>query len=89
MKMQVNIKIDAAVKREAQKQAHKLGLSLSSVVNATLSQFARTGELTVSAASRMTPQLEALVAEARREYATGKSAGPFGSAAEMMRDLDA
>ncbi|TSC61636.1 MAG: Uncharacterized protein G01um101448_625 [Parcubacteria group bacterium Gr01-1014_48] len=89
MKTQVNIKIDEAVKRAAQRQAHKLGLSLSSVVNATLSQFARTGELTVSAASRMTPQLEALVAEARREYAAGTSAGPFDSAEGMIRDLDA
>lgn len=89
MKTQVNIKIDVEVKREAQKRAQKLGLSLSSVVNATLSQFARTGELTLSVAPRMTPQLEALVSEGRKEYAAGKYVDAFRSAGEMIESLDA
>ena len=72
MKTQVNLKIDTHVKERAQKRASDLGLSLSSIVNATLSQFARTGELELSVAPRMTPFLEALVKEARAEYETGK-----------------
>jgi addiction module RelB/DinJ family antitoxin len=72
MKTQVNLKIDSSIKKNAQKRAKELGLSLSSVVNATLSQFARTGELELSVAPRMTPFLESLVKEARAEYEAGK-----------------
>ncbi len=72
MKTQVNLKIDPSVKKNAQKRAKELGLSLSSVVNATLSQFARTGELELSSAPRMTPFLENLVKEARSEHEAGQ-----------------
>ncbi len=72
MKTQVNLKIDLHIKNGAQKRAKELGLSLSSVVNATLSQFARTGELELSVAPRMTPFLESLVKEARAGYEAGK-----------------
>ena len=74
MKTQVNLKIDIHVKERAQKRAEELGLSLSSVVNATLSQFARTGELQLSSAPTMTPFLETVVKEARAEYEAGKLA---------------
>lgn len=77
MKTQVNIKIDSAVKKEAQKMAEELGLSLSSVVNAILKQFARTGELELSSAPKITPYLEELILEARKDYAEGKYSGPF------------
>ena len=69
MKTQVNLKIDVVVKKNAQKRAAEIGLSLSSVVNATLAQFARTGELELSSAPKMTPYLERLVKEAREDYA--------------------
>ena len=72
MKTQVNLKIDTHIKEKAQKMAQELGLSLSSVVNATLGQFARTGELQLSVAPRMTPFLEDIVKEARAEYEAGK-----------------
>ena len=72
MKTQVNLKIDTHIKEKAQKMAQELGLSLSSVVNATLSQFARTGELQLTVAPRMTPFLEDIVKEARAEYEAGK-----------------
>jgi addiction module RelB/DinJ family antitoxin len=88
MKTQVNLKIDVRVKENAQKRAAELGLSLSSVVNATLSQFARTGELELSVAPRMTPYLEALVIEARKEYLAGKTSGPFTTADDLMEHLN-
>ena len=72
MKTQVNLKIDSQIKKSAQKRAKELGLSLSSVVNATLSQFARTGELHLFATPKMTPFLENLVNEAREDYKAGK-----------------
>jgi len=86
MKTQVNLKIDNDVKEQAQERAKELGLSLSSVVNATLKQFARTGELELSAAPRMTPYLEELVLEARKEYEEGKTSGPF-DAEQLLQHL--
>ncbi len=87
MKTQVNLKIDTHVKERAQKRAEELGLSLSSIVNATLSQFARTGELSLSSAPRITPYLEELVEEARTEYLGGKTSGPFTTTKDLMKHL--
>ncbi|MCK5060123.1 MAG: type II toxin-antitoxin system RelB/DinJ family antitoxin [Candidatus Pacebacteria bacterium] len=89
MKIQTNIKIDPRIKQNAQKRAKQLGLSLSAVINATLSQFARTGELELSAAPRMTESLELLIAEARKEYEAGKSCGHFKTAKKMVKSLNA
>ncbi len=87
MKSQVNLKIDKDVKKRAQKRAKDLGLSLSSVVNATLKQFARTGELELSSAPKMTPYLEELVIEARKDYAEGKTSGPFDNVDDLIKHL--
>ena len=88
MKTQVNLKIDNAVKKQAQQRAKELGLSLSSIVNATLKQFARTGELELSAAPKMTPYLEELVLEARKNYKEGNYSGPFDNAEDLMKHLN-
>jgi len=87
MKIQVNLKIDEVVKKNAQRRAKELGLSLSSIVNATLSQFARTGELELSVAPKMTPYLEGLVQEARADYEAGRTSGPFENAEDLMKHL--
>jgi len=87
MKTQINLKIDESVKAKAQERAKELGLSLSAVMNATLSQFARTGELELSVAPRMTPLLEDMVTEARAEYEAGKTSGPFTTADDLMKHL--
>ena len=87
MKTQVNIKIDSDIKHKAQKVAKEMGLSLSSVVNASLTQFARTGELHVSSALKMTPYLENLVREAREDYKKGKTYGPFETVEEFIGHL--
>jgi addiction module RelB/DinJ family antitoxin len=88
MKTQVNLKIDSSVKRDAQKRAAELGLSLSSLVNVTLKQFARTGEIQLSVAPKMTPYLESLVTDARLEFEAGKTQGPFKTAEAMIKSLE-
>jgi len=88
MKTQVNLKIDQKIKTLAAQRARELGLSLSAVVNATLRQFANTGELHVTSSHRMTPYLEKLIEEARKDYATKKTVGPFDSAQEMIKSLE-
>lgn len=87
MKTQVNLKIENAVKKKAQKRAKELGLSLSAVVNATLSQFARTGELELSSAPRVTPFLENLVKEARADFEAGKLE-KFDTVDDLMTSLN-
>lgn len=91
MKTQVNLKIDMIVKKQAQKKASELGLSLSSVVNATLKQFARTGVLQLSTSSKtekITPYLEKIIIEARKEFDEGKTPGPFATVDELMKHLN-
>lgn len=88
MRTQVNLKLETSVKERAQERAKELGLSLSAVVNATLSQFARTGELQVSAAPKMTPFLEEMVKEAHAEQALGKLK-TFNTVEELIKDLEA
>ena len=87
MKTQVNLKIDTSVKKNAQKRAKELGLSLSAVMNATLSQFARTGELELSTTPRMTPLLERAVTEARADYEAGKLQ-VFDNAEDLIASLN-
>ncbi len=88
MKTQVNLKIDMDVKTKAQKRASDLGLSLSSVVNATLKQFAKTGELHLSARHKATPYLERVALEARQDRTEGNTSGPFDTADELMSHLN-
>lgn len=88
MKTQVNLKIDDSIKTAAQARAKELGLSLSAVVNATLSQFARTGELHVTSEGEMTPQLAAIIREGQAAYAAGEVSGPFATVDELMEHLE-
>lgn len=87
MKTQVNLKIDSAVKKKAQLRAKEIGLSLSAVMNATLTQFARTGELEFSTAPKMTPLLENIVKEARRDFEAGKLE-VFDNVDDLVSSLD-
>lgn len=89
MKTQVNLKIDSSVKKDAQRRASELGLSLSSLVNVTLKQFARTGTIELSSAPKMTAYLENIVKEARAELVAGKAKGPFLTAEAMIKSLEA
>jgi len=72
----VSIKLDANIKKEAQKAAEDLGLSLSAVVNATLREFVRSKELHVSADWRPTAYLTRVMERAERNYEEGKEVSP-------------
>lgn len=61
MKALINIKTDKEVKKDAQKIAGNLGLSLSAIINAYLKQFVRNKEVYFSIVSKMTPELEKLL----------------------------
>jgi len=86
MKIMMAIKTDVAVKKRAQKVAADLGLTLSAVVNAMLKQFVRDRAIALSAAPKMTPYLESLIAEVEEDLALGNNISkPLRSA----KDIDA
>lgn len=88
MKTILNIKTDRAVKIAAKNAAGDLGMPLGTIVNAFLRQFGRDKEISFSAPHKPTKYLEKIIAEAEREYRTGKAAGPFASVEELRADLE-
>lgn len=89
MKTVINIKADREVKKNAQKLAEELGLSLSDVMNAALRNFIRTREVYVSAVPHMTPELEKLLSVVERDIEQNKNFSPvFTSADEALAYLD-
>jgi len=57
----ISIKTDQEVKKNAQKLAKELGLSLSDVLNSSLRNFVKTREVYFSAMPRMTLELERIL----------------------------
>ena len=89
MQTVLNIKTDAALKKEAQVLAKELGLPLSTVVTRLLLDFVRNGEVMFSNAPRMSPALEALIGEFESDYAHGRGVSPaFATAKDALAYLD-
>ncbi len=63
----IHIKADIKVKEEAQFIADELGLTLTGVINAFLKQLIRTREVRFNAGNKMTPYLEKIIAESRKD----------------------
>ncbi|MBI2053345.1 MAG: type II toxin-antitoxin system RelB/DinJ family antitoxin [Candidatus Sungbacteria bacterium] len=88
MKTLISIRTDKTVKDAAKKLAQDLGFPLSTLVNSYLKQFIRTREAHFSVAPRMTPELEAIIEEAERDFAQNKNISPaFSSMKAAIRYL--
>ncbi len=84
----LNIKIGKKLKESAKETAGKIGVPLSTVVNSFLKQFVRDKEVTFSAQSyMMTPYLELLVEDARKERKTKKETEYFSTAKDFMKSV--
>ena len=82
----LNIKTEKKLKKEAQLVSKKIGVPLSTVVNSFLKQFVRDQEVIFSAKEyKMTPYLESLVEEARKER--GQNKNHFTSPEKMIKSL--
>ncbi len=68
----INIKTNEHTKREAKKVASELGLSLSSVINTYLLQFIRTKEIHLSAAPKISRELETLLGGIEHDIVRGR-----------------
>lgn len=85
----LNIKTDKKLKENAKKVASKIGVPLSTVVNSFLKQFVRDEEVTFSSKSyQMTPYLESLVEEARKERKNKKESEYFSNVKDLMKSLN-
>ena len=85
----INIKVDKETKEKAQLLAKELGLPLSTIVNANLKEFIRSGEATFS----IEPKIKSIVWEelkkATVDYKEGKNISPtFSSAKEAIDYLN-
>jgi addiction module RelB/DinJ family antitoxin len=84
MTVTINVKTDKKTKEEAQRMAADLGFSLSGVINASLKQFVRTGEVYVSL--RVIPAKLELEWIKEMEEAKKTEKG-YTNAEEFMKDL--
>lgn len=88
MKTTIILKADKEVKENAQKLAKELGLNLSAIINANLKQFIRSRSVYFSVMPKMTPELEKLIGQARKDYKAKKNISPvFDSIQEALNYL--
>ena len=83
----ITVKTDPKIKAEAQKIAKEMGLSLSGVINAYLSEFVRTKTLRVSLKEEIpSAALIKAIKESEAEYAKGETKS-FDNVDDLIRDL--
>jgi len=69
----INVKVNKALKREAQDLADEIGVPLTTVITVSLKEFVRSRSLTVSAFPRLRPEIERELNEAIADYKKGKN----------------
>jgi addiction module RelB/DinJ family antitoxin len=89
MKSIITLKTDKEVKKNAQKLASNLGLSLSAVVNASLRQFIRDQGVHFSKIPIMKPELERIIGKAEKDLKAGKNISPiFKNGKDLIAHLN-
>lgn len=86
MKTVINVKTDKEVKKDAQKVAGDLGLSLSAVINAYLKQFVRNKEVYFSLIPRMSPELEKLLGKIEGDIEKKRNISPSISSERELKN---
>lgn len=84
----INFKTEPATKRKAQIVAQKIGIPLSSLLNAYLYELAATGSVHFTVAEPMTEKMEQVIAQAEKDIAAGEVSGPFNTLEDMFDHLD-
>ncbi|TSC85747.1 MAG: Uncharacterized protein G01um10147_1091 [Microgenomates group bacterium Gr01-1014_7] len=86
----INIKTEPETKRQAQKVAQDLGLSLSSLLNAWLRHFIKTKTVTFSARNEETPNeyFKRTLAKARENWKERKGSPIFHTGKEAVKWLE-
>jgi len=84
----VNFKTSDETKKKAQTVAKQLGIPLSNLLNAYLSELATSGAIHFSVAEPMTEKMEVIIGEAEKEIASGEISDSFETLDEMFNHLD-
>ncbi len=88
MKTTTSIKLDEEVKEKAADLAAELGLSLSSVINASLKQFIKERRLTISLEPELNATSKKALREALRDMKAKKNlVGPFSNVSDLRKSL--
>ena len=84
----LNVKVNPVTKQKAKEVAEDLGFSLSALVNAFLTQLAKTKTLEVKADEVPTEFLEKILIQAQEDRINGKASQLFHSGEEAVDFLD-
>jgi addiction module RelB/DinJ family antitoxin len=83
----ISVRTDSEVKAKAQKLAKKLGLNLSSVINAYLRQFVRTKSVSFSLKAAPSEYLLKSLAESKNDIEKGYISPVFDNANKALKWL--
>ncbi len=85
----VNVKVNPKIKKQAQKGAEDLGLSLSSVVNAYLRQLIKTRRVEFSDVRlELTPWAKRMLRESEKDVKAGRVSPSFKNAKDAIAWLN-
>ncbi len=84
----INIKTQPETKIKAQLVAKELGLNLSSIINAYLTQLIKTKTVAFSVREEPTKYLLEMLKQSRKEIKTGKISRSFSKASDAIGYLD-
>lgn len=90
MKTTTSIKLDTKIKKEATKLAQELGLTLSSVINASLTQFVKEKKLTLDVHPPFKSKVEKELLKAINDIKKGDMkdfVGPFDNFEDFKKAL--
>ena len=86
MNTTLHISIDQKIKAAAADLAEDLGLDLSTIIKASLKNFIKTQRFEVEKSYRMTPYLEQVIGQARKDFAARRNvSGPFSTPEELRK----
>jgi addiction module RelB/DinJ family antitoxin len=69
----LNLKIEKALKTEAQAVAEAFGIPLGTIINALLRQLVHTKEISLNVSGEPTPFLKSVIRESEDEFAKDKT----------------
>jgi addiction module RelB/DinJ family antitoxin len=88
MKTTTSIKLDKEIKEQASALANELGLSLSSVINATLKKFVDERRVVLSASPQFNKKTEKRFMQILKDIEDDKNlSGPYETAEELFKAL--
>lgn len=84
----INFKTDSTTKLKAQNIATKLGIPLSSLLNAYLHELVSSRSVRFTLDETPTKKTAAIIKQAEKEIAAGQTSGPFNTAEEAIEHLN-